>query len=481
MNRESLVSGRATEAIGRRLGGRARTACTVLFVGILSAAAVPAQPADGPSQWANWRGPAYNGTSPDANPPLRWSETENVRFKVDIPGESLASPIVHDGRVYLLTAVAGDDSAYREKQAAAQAVVDAGEWPPKVEPVSHSFWIYALDADDGSVIWKRKARDSVPHESHYLDSSYACGSPLTDGERLYAHFGSNGTYAYSLEGELLWEVDLGDMTTRRGFGEGNSPALAGENLIVNWDHEGDSFVVALDRKTGREVWRKERPDEVTSWSTPLFVERPDGDQVVISSTGRSRGYAAATGEELWSLSGMTTNQIPTPMQQGDLVFLASGYRGNMLQAVDLSKAKGKLEGNAAVVWQYERDTPYVATPLLYGERLYFVKHFKNVLTVLDSESGEVLLGPERMPKLRQVYASPVGASDRVYFFGREGSAVVLKHSKDGSAKLSVLAENELDDGIDASPALVGNRMYVRGRHSLYCLENGAGASGEAGS
>ena len=426
------------------------------------------------TQWSNWRGPAYNGTSPDADPPVRWSESENVRFKVGIPGESLASPIVHEmSRVYLLTAEALDPDGYADRRAAAQEVFDSGDWPPKVAPVRHAFWVYALDAEDGTVVWRRKARESVPHESHYLDSSYACGSPLTDGERLYAHFGSNGTYAFSLDGEPLWQVDLGDMTTRRGFGEGSSPALAGERLIVNWDHEGESFIVALDRATGRELWRSERPGEVTSWSTPLFVPHESGDQVIVSSTGRSRGYDAETGRELWSLSGMTVNQIPTPLRLDDVVFLASGYRGSMIQAVDLDRAEGALEGSSAVLWQHERDTPYVATPLLYGEQLYFVKHFRGILTALDARTGAVRIGPTRLPRLRQVYASPVGAAGRVYFFGRDGSAVVLRHGPE----LEVIAQNELDDGVDGTPALVGKRMYVRSRRALYCLEEEDTASG----
>ncbi len=423
-----------------------------------------------PTQWMNWRGPNYNGTSSDADPPVRWSETENVRWKVPIPGESLSSPIVYEGRVYLLTAEALDPEAYAKNQDAAQQTMDAGEWPPNVAPLRHAFWVYALDADTGETVWRHKAREAVPHESHYLDSSYACGSPLTDGERLYAHFGSNGTYAYTLDGEPLWEVDLGDQLTRRGFGEGNTPALAGDRLIINWDHEGDSFIVALDKRTGEELWRTERPGEVTSWSTPLFVEREEGDQVVISSTGRSRGYDAATGEELWSLSGMTVNQIPTPMQLEQVVYLASGYRGNMIQAVDLEVAEGELEGSAAVKWQYERDTPYVATPLLYDDQLYFVKHFRSILTSLDAKTGEVRFGPVRLPTVRQIWASPVGAAGRVYVFGRDGEGLVLKHG----GEFELLAENELDDGIDGTPALVGKRMYLRGRHHMYCLEEGVG-------
>lgn len=418
------------------------------------------------SDWPNWRGPLHNGTSPDANPPIHWSETNNVRFKVPIPGESLASPIVHGDRVYVVTAVALDEAVYATNKDAAQAVVDRGEWPPKVAAVGHQFRVYAFDRDNGDLVWERLASERVPHESHYLDSSYACASPLTDGERLYVHFGSNGTYVYTLDGDLLWETDLGDMTARRGFGEASSPALSGDLLVVNWDHEGDSFIVALDKKTGREVWRTERPGEVTSWSTPLIVQHQGRNQVVVSATGRSRGYDLLTGKELWSLGGMTVNQIPTPIHNQGVVYLASGYRGNMLQAVDLATAKGELEGTEAVLWNYERDTPYVATPLLYGHNLYFIKHFRNILTVLDASTGEVRYNEVRLPDLRQIYSSPVGAAGRVYIFGRDGNALVLE---DGPS-FKILAHNVLDDDVDATPALVGDRMYVRGRHSLYCLE-----------
>jgi outer membrane protein assembly factor BamB len=324
--------------------------------------------------------------------------------------------------------------------------------------------VQARSRQDGSLLWEQVARESVPHESHYLDSSWSAASPIVDGERLYVHFGSNGTYTYDLEGNLLWSVDLGDMTTRRGFGEGSSPALYGDSLVINWDHEGDSFIVALDKRTGEELWRTERPGEVTSWTTPLVVERGGRTQIIISSTGYSRGYDFETGEEIWRLSGMTTNDIPTPLERDGVIYLASGYRGNMLQAVDLDKAKGDLEGTDAVLWQYDRDTPYVASVLLYGEQLYFIKHLRNIFSSLDAATGEHHF-TARLPGISNVYASPIAAAGRVYVFDRGGAAVVLKHG----TELEVLAENELDDGIDATPALVGSEMYIRGRHYLYAI------------
>jgi outer membrane protein assembly factor BamB len=438
---------------------------TSISVMLLSASLwTPAAWGQDPSGWTQWRGPLSNGTSPDANPPLRWSETENVRFKVDVEGESLASPVVWEDKIFLLSAVSVEADAYSKNREAAQAVFDSGEWPPSVAPAAQRFQIEARSRHDGKLLWRKVAREAVPHESHYLDSSWACASPIVDGERVYAHFGSNGTYAYDLDGNLLWQIDLGDMTTRRGFGEGSSPALWGDTLVINWDHEGDSFVVALDKKTGKELWRTQRPGEVTSWATPLIVPTAQPAQVVIPATGASRGYDLAIGKELWSLPGMTVNTIPSAVHRDGVVYLASGYRGNMLQAVDLSLAKGELAGSEAVLWTHERDTPYVASVLLYDEQLYFIKHLRNIFTSLDAATGKAHY-TVRLPNISNVYASPLGAAGRIYVFDRGGGAVVLRHGK----TFEVLAENTLDDGIDATPAMVGSDLYVRGRHHLYRL------------
>jgi outer membrane protein assembly factor BamB len=434
----------------------AATAIVLLALGCASPALA--------SDWPDWRGPARDGTSADANPPLRWSETENVRFKVELPGDGLSSPIVVGERVFALSVRPLDGAAQVANREAAQRVLDAGEWPPHVKPVAQQFVVSAHSTADGSLLWERVAREQVPHAGHYLDSAYAAASPVSDGERVYAHFGSNGTYAYELTGELVWERDLGDMETRMGHGEGSSPALHGERLYVNWDHEGDSFLVALDKRTGEDVWRVERPGEVTSWSTPLVVEAGEREQVIVSATGRSRGYDAATGEELWSLGGMTVNAIPTPVAGDGIVYLASGYRGSELQAVAFAKARGELEDSEALLWSRRRDTPYVPTPLLYGGRLYYLKHNRGILTSVDAHSGELFF-TERLRELDTVYASPVAAAGRIYIFSREGEALVLRHGPEPE----VLAHNRLEDGIDASPALVGADLYVRGRRFLYAL------------
>jgi outer membrane protein assembly factor BamB len=430
---------------------------------------VPTLGADVDSYWPNWRGPLLNGVSPHGDPPVEFGEDRNVRFKVEVPGRGLSSPVVWGDRVFVMSAESVDPEAYEQAQRDAAAKRENNQWPPDVSPVKQRFLVMAYARKDGKLLWKREATTHVPHEAHYVDSGWSAASPVTDGKRVIVHFGSNGTFAYDMDGKPLWQIDLGDQKTRNAFGEGSSPALHGDTLVINWDHEGDSFIVALNVKDGKERWRVERPDEVTSWATPLIVEHGGRAQVVVPATGRSRGYDLKTGREIWSLSGMTVNTIPTPVHRDGVVYLASGYRGTILQAVSLAQAQGQLEESEAVVWTHERDTPYVPSLLLYDDTVYFLKHFKNILSVLDATTGEPRRDLMRLESLGNVWASPVGAAGRIYLFDRDGKALVLKHGPE----LEVLAESELDGVIDATPAIAGDEMYVRTRTHLYCLARDA--------
>ncbi len=324
------------------------------------------------------------------------------------------------------------------------------------------FAILALSRDDGSVLWQRTARQEMPHEGAHPNGSWASNSAVTDGVHVYAFFGSRGLYCYDIDGNLKWEKDLGDMTIRLGFGEGASPVLSGDKLIVNWDHEGQSFIVALDKRTGEEIWRSQR-DELTSWTTPIVVEHDGRYQVITSATNRVRSYDLDTGELIWEGSGVTMNAIPSPVAADGFVYLTSGFMGNALRAIRLAAASGDISRSDAVVWEYDRDTPYVPSPLLYGDNLYILKSNSAILTSVDVRSGEVNYGPLRLAGLAEVFASPVGAAGRVYIVGRDGSTLVIR---DGS-EFEVLARNSLDDGFDASPAIVDQEIYLRGFRFLY--------------
>ena len=439
---------------------RATLACGCFWLTALACQA--AEPDDRYlSNWHQWRGPLAEGVAPQGDPPVTWSEDENVKWKVEVPGEGHATPIVWEDQVFVLSAVMTDRQ------------VDALE-PPAMEPPGgyrtprpmnfYQFVVHAFDRETGGLRWRQVAHESLPHAGRHTTNSYASGSPSTDGERLYVSFGSQGLYCFDLQGTLLWQRDLGDMVTRLGWGEGASPVLHKDHLIVNWDHEGDSFVTVLDPKTGETKWRRER-DEVTSWTTPRVIEHQGTTQLVIPATRRIISYDLATGEELWQCGNLTSNVIPSPVVYRDLVICMSGHRGTEALAVRLD-ARGDVTDDAQyVAWRLSRDTPYVPSPLVYGDLLYFTKSNNALLTCVDAATGNVRQAAERLPQLRNMYASPVAAAGRIYFTSREGITLVAKHQ----AQLEVLAINQLDEGIDASAAIVGRDLYLKGARHLYCL------------
>ena len=267
---------------------------------------------------------------------------------------------------------------------------------------------------------------------------YAAGSALTDGQRLYAWFGSRGLYAVDFTGKVLWEKSLGQMQTRNGFGEGSSVAIHDGTLVVPWDHEGADFVIALDAATGKEKWRTPR-EEPTTWSTPLIVAAGGPPQAVLSGTNRVVGYDLASGKQLWQAGGTTMNAIPSPVFADGLVIAMGGFRGSMARAIRLADAKGDVTGTPAQVWTYEKDTPYVPSPLLYRGAVYFLKVNSGILTSLDAKTGAVRF-TERLA-VPNVYASPVAADGRIYVVGREGTTAVLE----AGPAAKVLATNVLNE------------------------------------
>ena len=439
---------------------------TAVVATCLAAVAMPAAgQSDVPAaegDWPQWRGPLATGVAPGSDPPSSWSETDNLRWKVEIPGHGQASPVVWGNQVFVLTALPagpGDDSGngfFSRLRRRFMGTVRSGD-------MLH-FVIVALDRRDGSVVWERTAVTEQPHEGRHNTGSWASGSAVTDGEVVCAFFGSRGLYCYDMDGNPLWDRDFGDMRIRMGFGEGASPALHGDAIVLVWDHEGQSFITALDKRTGAERWRTDR-DESTSWSTPLVVEHAGGTQIVTSATDGVRGYDFETGELLWEGEGVTTNAIPSPVAAGGVAYLMSGYRGNRLYAVDLSSARGNISRGGAIVWSLDRDTPYVPSPILHDGILYFTKSNSGVLSAYDAATGENLYGPVRLSGIRDVYASPVVAGGRLYITSRDGATLVAK----AGPEYEMLSMNRLDDGFDASPAVAGGEIYLRGRQYLYCI------------
>lgn len=413
-------------------------------------------------QWHQWRGPWASGVAPFGDPPVTWDRTTHVRWKVEIPGAGTASPIVWGDQVFVLTAV---ETGRRLDPPPKFPAPPPGS-PQTTPPIAYyQFLVLGLERATGRVLWQRVATELVPHEGHHRDHGYASASPTTDGEQLYVSFGSRGIYCYSLGGDLRWKRDLGQMRTRYGYGEGTSPVVHGDCVVINWDQEENSCLFVLDKRTGETRWQVAR-DDVTSWATPLVVEHQGLVQVITSATKRARSYDLANGQLLWECGGQTVNAIPSPVAVGGHAICMSGFRGSAAYSLPLD-ARGDLTGSDRITWHYDRDTPYVPSPLLYGDWLYFTKVNSAILTCLDAKTGKVQLAAERLPGLSSIYSSPVGAAGRVYLTGRDGTTLVIKHSP----RLEILATNRLEEPVDASPAIVDRQLFIRGAKHLYCFEN----------
>ncbi len=411
------------------------------------------------AHWSQWRGPSATGVAPLAHPPVQWSETNHLRWKIPLPGKGHSSPIIFGDAVFV-TAAAPVGEAQKPVYDSAPGVHDS-------VPVTHrhQFAVFAIARRDGKILWKKIVREEFPHEGGHTTGSLASNSPVTDGEHLYAFFGSRGLYCLDLQGEIKWQKDLGKMQTLHAHGEGSSPVIYGDTLLVCWDHEGASFLYAIDKRTGQERWQAAR-DEKTSWSTPLVVEVEGKPQVIVSATKRVRGYDLATGHLIWECAGLTDNVVSSPVHWRGLLIAGNSYYSQSMLAIRLEGAKGDITATTNLVWKINRLTPYVSSPLLYDDTLYHIRHNQNILVRLDPATGELRGEPLRLEGIRDfIFSSPVGADGRIYITARDGTTIVLRHDRENA----LLALNHLDDSFSASPALADNELYLRGEKFLYCL------------
>jgi outer membrane protein assembly factor BamB len=417
--------------------------------------------------WPAWRGPAFTGVSPDADPPIKWSETENIKWKVKLTGDgSDSSPVIWQDKIFFQSAVKVESTETPAPEPAPAEQPGQGRRPRGQKPsAEYKFNVVCLDRLTGKTLWETTVTQKLPHEGHHPDHGFASYSPVTDGRHVWASFGSRGVYALDMDGKLLWSKDLGQKAIRAGFGEGDSIALAGDNLIILWDHEGESFLYALNKLTGDIAWKTPR-QEKTGWATPLVITVDGKQQIVINGSPSARGYDAQTGQQIWECAGQTENAIPTPVANDDLIFCISGFRGANLQAIKRGRT-GNLTNTDAVVWADNKATPYVPSPLLYDNQLYFCSGNNPIVSCYNAADGTPYYSQQELSEIKGIYASAVGAAGRVYFAGRNGVTYVLKNAK----TLEVLSINKLDDGFDCTPALYGNEIFLKGKQNLYCIEN----------
>jgi outer membrane protein assembly factor BamB len=427
----------------------------------LAALATLAAPLDPLDNWHQWRGPLATGEAPRGNPPLKWDEKTNVKWKVALPGRGSATPIVWGDQVFVVATV--DTGRQADPK-------DLPKPDPKYKliptpPTTYHRWlVLSFDRKSGKERWRRTAAEAVPHEGHQVTHSYAAGSPMTDGKRLVVSFGSQGTFCYDLSGKLLWKRDLGRLHTRLGWGEAVTPVLHKDSVFVALDQEGPSALYALAADTGKTRWKVDR-DEPSNWATPLLARYNGKTQLVLTATNRLRSYDPDTGKLIWQGEEMTINAIPSPVQFGNLAICVAGYKGSKAVAVRLD-ATGDITGTKSVIWRHGQGTPYVPSPLLVKGKLYFTQVNLPMLSILEAATGKVILDRARLTGLGTLYASPVAAAGRIYLTDREGRTLVLEQGD----RVKVLAANRLDDMIDASPAVVGKQLFLRGHRALYCIE-----------
>lgn len=469
----------------------ARCAFSFLAASLLLATALPTEAADNAKgNWGHWRGDVGNGVSTTATPPVTWSDTENVKWKVAVPGRGSGSPVVWGNRVFVVTAIPAEgESAVQEASPEPPAERRRDFGPPRDgdrrgrgegrrgggrfgggrgAPLQElKFDVLCYDRADGKLLWQRTAAEATPHEGTHGTNGFASASPCTDGKHVYASFGSRGVHCYTVEGKHVWSRQLGELTMRHGFGEGSSPTLvAGDDgkqmLIVPWDHEGDSYLFALDAKTGEPVWKTPR-DEPSCWATPLMVEHEGRKQIVMNGQTCARGYDLKTGEELWRCGGQTERPVASAVATDELIFVGSGHRGSFFGAFR-PDGRGDIQGTESVVWTKNRDTPDIASPLLSENRLYYTKGKTGILTCLDATTGKPHYVAKRT-ELGQLYASPIAAGGHIFVTDRNGTTVVLKDAE----QFEVIATNSVGETVDATPAPVGDELIIRGEKHLFCV------------
>lgn len=410
------------------------------------------------SDWPQWRGPLGTGTAPDANPPVEWSESKNIRWKIALPGKGHSTPIVWGDRIFLTTAIPYGPMLPPKHSTApgTHDGVPVTQW--------YQFVVLAISRIDGSILWQTVVHKKLPHEGGHYTGSLASNSAVTDGKHVYAFFGTHGFYCLDMNGDILWQKQFGEMQTKHGHGESASPVSHGDMVFINWDQDGPCFVAAFDKLNGQERWKVNR-DEETSWSSPIVFENDGKPMLIVAGTNRTRAYEPATGKTIWECSGLSSNVVATPVAANGMLFAGSSYEKKSFLAIRLDRAKGDITGTDRIAWKRNRCTPYVPSPLLYGDSLYFLTHYQGILSRVDASSGIDNPGAIRLGGIGNIYASPVAAAGRVYVTDLDGRTIVISDQD----QPKILALNKLDEEFSASAAISGREMFLRGKTFFYCI------------
>lgn len=425
-----------------------------IFLAALTASAV--------DNWPQFRGPGSTGVVPDdPKLPEKWSATENVIWKVEVPGVGWSSPVVWGDRIFLTSVVSSS------KEAPKKGLYFGGERPAPTD--EHRWMLYCVDFKTGKMLWEREVRKGAPPMSRHLKNSYASETPVTDGERVYAYFGNVGLFVFDMNGKPVWSKPFDPVKTRYGWGTAASPVLhQGRVYIVN-DNDDHSVLLALDKKTGAQIWKLDR-DEKSNWSTPYIWNSGKRTELVTTGTTRVRSYDL-DGKLLWEFGGMSSIVIPTPFAKDGLLFLASGYVGDQNRPVyvikpgasgDISLPKGQ-SSNDFVAWYQPQAGPYNTSPLVYGD-YYYTLLDRGFLTAHEAKTGKEVYGKQRIDAAAGAFtSSPWAYNGKIFLLSEDGDTFVVQAGKD----YKLLWKNPLDEMCMATPAIAGGSLILRTASKLY--------------
>jgi outer membrane protein assembly factor BamB/dienelactone hydrolase len=418
------------------------------------------------TNWPQYRGPQSRGVSTQTNLPDRWSATENVAWKCDLPGRGWSSPIVWKDRVFLTTVINSGKSEEPKK-----GLYFGGD-RPKPPSTIHQWQVFCLDLNTGKVLWRRQVHEGKPETSIHLKNSYASETPVTDGERVYFYFGNLGVFCFDFDGKQLWKHVVKPEPTRLGWGTSASPVLYRDRLYIVNDNEKESYLLALDAKTGKQLWRTAR-DEKSNWSTPFLWENGKRSEIVTLGSGKVRSYDLE-GNLLWWLKGMSSITIATPYEDNGLLYISSGYVADVSRPIYAVRpgAKGDISlktgesSNEFVVWSLPKAAPYNPTTLIYNDRLYVLLD-RGFVSCYQPRDGKAIYSQKRLPNGRAFTSSPWACGGKVFCLDEDGVTFVLQAGDD----FKVLHTNTLaeDDMCMATPALAGDRLLIRTAARLYCI------------
>ena len=414
------------------------------------------------ADWPQWRGPGGLGIGQGAFPDT-WSATENVAWKTAIPGRGHSSPVVWGDRVFLTTSIVGEQTPGRM----APDHLGFDRQPGYLHPDSvgvdfaHELQVLAVDVASGDIVWQRTVHDGPVYDNRHNKNTYASATVVTDGERVYASFESEGLYAFDFDGNLAWSVSFGGMA-KAGLGPGTSPIIFEDLLIFQGDQEmgAGSFIAGLDRATGEVVWKAERSNR-RSWATPLLVEAGGRTELLASGAEAVIAYDPATGAELWRTDGTQSHPIPSFVAGDGLAFATAGSQRKVAMGLRL----GPVDEAERIVWRYNKGTAYVPSPIFYDGHLYLVTD-RGIVTCLDGQTGAVVYEGGRVPVPATFTASPVAFDGRILLTSEDGDTFVVQ----AGPVHEIIRTNSIGEPVYASPALAAGVIYIRGAQHLFAIK-----------